>query len=250
VKTARYPISVIVGYTNTKELDNLLKLCCRKYEAKFGDFEPQHTKIEFDRPKTYPKTKRERVYGEILLKNMSRLRIGLKTLCTGVIMGMDNYNEHYAYVDNTEKIDWLEDFIQDTDETVAIYYNYDVEFNTLEKLMKKLKVPYIAIRGGVKDKYELINAGNYKVMLGQYQAASESLDGLQHHCHIMIMFALPESSLLYKQSIGRINRDGQEKVPMYYYLVTKETIEEDIHKMIESKVEFTEDILEKLLIEE
>ncbi len=37
---------------------------------------------------------------------------------------------------------------------------------------------------------------------------------------------------------------------MYYYLVTKGTIESDIYNMIEQKVEFSEEVLNKLLLDE
>jgi len=249
VKTSPYPIKVITGYKNKEELDDILRLCCRKYQSKFGDYEPEHIKVMLERPKNYARVKRERIYGEIVLKNMARLRIGLKTLCTGSILGMDNYKESYVYDDNNIKDEWLVDFLTDTAETVAIYYNYNVELDRLKSIMERLKLPYIVVNGETKDKYSEINKKEFRVMLGQYQSASESLDGLQHKCHIMIMYAMPESSLLHKQSLGRIDRDGQTQVPMYYYLVMKDTIEEDIYNMVEQKIDFTEEILEKLLIE-
>ena len=250
VRHSPYPIKQIVGYKNTKELDDLLKICCRKYEAKFGDFEPQHIRVDMEYPEKYAKTKRERVYGGIVINNFSRLRIALKTMCTGTILGMDMYNQHIVYEDNKEKINWLMDFLGDTDEKVAVYYNYNVELKTLSDALTKAKIPFVVVNGDTKDKYATVNRDDYRVLLGQYQSASEALDGLQFRSHIMVLFALPESSLLYKQAIGRINRDGQTKVPMYYYLVTKDTIEDNIYEMINEKVEFTEDILNNLLMEE
>jgi SNF2 family DNA or RNA helicase len=61
---------------------------------------------------------------------------------------------------------------------------------------------------------------------------------------------MPESSLTYKQAIGRIDRIGQEKVPMYYYLVMKDTIDDKVYKLIEQKLDFSEKILDKLVMEE
>jgi SNF2 family DNA or RNA helicase len=61
---------------------------------------------------------------------------------------------------------------------------------------------------------------------------------------------MPESSLTYKQAIGRIDRIGQTKVPMYYYLVMKDTLDDKIYKLIEQKLDFNEDILERLVLEE
>ena len=79
---------------------------------------------------------------------------------------------------------------------------------------------------------------------------SESIDGIQHKSHIEVFMTMPESSLTYKQAIGRIDRIGQEKVPMYYYLVMKDTIDDKVYKLIEQKLDFSEKILDKLVMEE
>lgn len=243
-----YPIKTIIGYKNTSEIDKILKFSCRYYESKFGDFEPTHTKVLVDKCKNYNKTLRERSYKDIILDNVSKKRIALKTIVTGTITGTDFYKDRYIYKDNDIKLSWVEDFLKDTNETVAIYYQYNVELAQLEALMKKLGKKYIVVNGATKDAYAEINNKNYDVMLGQFQSASQSLDGLQFKSHIMIFFAMPESSLLYKQALGRIYRDGQTKVPMYYYLVMEDTIEEDIYKMIQNKIEFSEEILDRLVL--
>ena len=64
----------------------------------------------------------------------------------------------------------------------------------------------------------------------------------------MILFALPESSICYNQMLGRIDRVGQTKIPTYYYLVRENTVEQDIYNLIEEKVEFNEEVLNKLVL--
>jgi SNF2 family DNA or RNA helicase len=246
----KFATKIIKGYKNTNELDDILKICCVRYEAKFGDFEPQHNYIMLPKPKEYNKMLREKTIGKLVLKNGARKRIAMKTICTGVVDGLDFFDVKTTYESNTIKIDWLEDFLKDTSEIVAIYYQYNVELAQLEKLMKKLGKKYEKINGNTKDKYEIMNKNKYDVLLCQYQSASEGLDGLQSKCHIEVLFALPESSIHYKQSIGRIDRDGQTKVPMYYYLICEKTIEETISKMIKDKVDFNNEVLNRLALEE
>jgi len=246
----KYPTKVIKGYVHTEDIDDILKICCVRYEAKFGDFEPQHNYVIMPRPKEYAMLLREKSIGDIILKNGARKRIAIKTICTGVICGLDYYKDKIKYESNTSKIDWLEDFLNDTNEVVAIYYQYNVELEQLEKLMKKLGKRYEKVNGKTKDKYLTVNNVKYEVLLCQYQAASEGIDGLQYKCHIQVLFALPESSIHYKQAIGRINRDGQTKVPMYYYLVCKDTIEQKIAKMLKEKINFNNEVLDKLVLEE
>lgn len=243
-----YPIKTIVGYKNTKELEDMLKLTCFYYSPKLGDFPPEHIKVDIERAKSYARTQREMMYKDIVLDNSARKRVGLKTLSGGRITGMDSFNQRFLYNDNTNKIDWLREFLEDTDEVVTIFYQYNVEKDLILELLHSIGKSYVLINGETKDKYNEINSKNYDVVVGQYQAMSESLDGLQHKSHIMVMYSLPESSLTYKQALGRIDRIGQTKVPMYYYLVMKDTIDQSIYNLIEQKIEFSEETLDKLAV--
>jgi hypothetical protein len=243
-----YPIKTIVGYKNTKELEDILKLTCFYYSPKLGDFPPEHIKIDIERAKSYARTQREMMYKDIVLDNSARKRVGLKTLSGGRITGMDSFNQRFFYDDNTNKIDWLREFLEDTDEVVTIFYQYNVEKDLIVELLHNLGKSFVLVNGDTKDKYNEINNKTYDVVVGQYQAMSESLDGLQHKSHIMVMYSLPESSLTYKQALGRIDRIGQTKVPMYYYLVMKDTIDQSIYNLIEQKIEFSEETLDKLAV--
>jgi SNF2 family DNA or RNA helicase len=242
-----YPVAKIVGYKYTPRIDDILKQTCRRYVPKFHDADPEHIKIMLPKTPSYDRILREFAYEKIMLSNAARKRIGMKTLTTGTIMGHDMLGNDYTYEDNKTKIEWLEDFINDTDEVISIFYQYNVELESLKKLMKKLGKKFIIINGKTKDKYAELKK-DFDVVLGQFQAMSESLDGLHLKSHIEIFFAMPESSLTYKQAIGRIDRDGQTKLPIYYYLIMEDTVEEDIYNMIEKKIEFSDITLDKLII--
>lgn len=245
-----YPVKTLIGYSNTDEIDSLLQKIARRYTPKFGDFEPQHIKVKIEQTPSYKTLLREKAYKNIMITNTMRKRIALKTITSGTIYGQDMFNTHFAYNDNSSKIDWLEDFLSDTDEVVTIFYQYNVELEALKELMAKLKKKYIVINGKTKDAVKEVKRTDYDVIIGQFQAMSESIDGIQHKSHIEVFLTMPESSLTYKQAIGRIDRIGQTKVPMYYYLTMEGTIDDKIYKMIEEKLEFSEEILDKLVMEE
>jgi SNF2 family DNA or RNA helicase len=248
--TSPYPVKTIVGYKNQDELDDLLAVVSRRYVPKYGDFEPQHNKITLTQVPSYKKVLKEEAYNDIMITNSMRKRVALKTLTSGTIYGQDMEGTHYKYEDNTSKLDWLEDFLSDTDEVVTIFYQYNVEMEALKTLLTKLKKKYIVINGQTKNAVKEVQRTDYDVIIGQFQAMSESIDGIQHKSHIEVFLTMPESSLTYKQAIGRIDRIGQEKVPMYYYLVMKNTIDEKVYNLIEQKLEFSEAILDKLVMEE
>ena len=245
-----FPVKTITGYRMDmieQDIKPIIKLCCRFYSPKYGDYEPQMIKVPIEKCKNYNKTIENRSYGEISFDNVSAFRIGKKTLISGAITGTNEYGDRCIYKDNTNKADWLEEFLSNTDDKVAILYNYNVELDVIKELCDKIKKKYIVINGSIKDKHNELKK-DFDVVIGQYEAFGESLDGLQYKCHLMIFYSMPDSSRAYKQSLGRIDRIGQTEVPTYYHLIMKGTIDEQIYKLVQDKVEFSEKELNELAI--
>lgn len=243
-----FPISKIVGYklkNINNELKPILNATCRYYVPKYGDYEPQKIKINIPRASNYSKLLRERCYGDIIFDNVSAMRIGKKSLTGGIVTGTNEFGDRFNYDDNNEKADWLEEFLSNTDEVVSILYCYNVEKEKIVSVCKKLKKKYIVINGEVNDKPAELKK-DFDIVIGQYQAFSESLDGLQYKCHLMVFYSMPDSSLMYKQSLGRIDRIGQKEVPIYYHLIMNSTIDETIYTMLINKIEFSEKILNEI----
>ena len=245
-----FPISKIVGYklkNINNELKPILNATCRYYVPKYGDYEPQKIKINIPRASNYSKLLRERCYGDIVFDNVSAMRIGKKSLIGGIVTGTNEFGDRFNYDDNNEKADWLEEFLSNTDEVVSVLYCYNVEKEKIVSVCKKLKKKYIVINGEVNDKPAELKK-DFDVVIGQYQAFSESLDGLQYKCHLMVFYSMPDSSLMYKQSLGRIDRIGQKEVPIYYHLIMNGTIDETIYTMLINKIEFSEKELNALSV--
>lgn len=245
-----FPIPKIVGYKINnveRELKPILNATCRYYAPKYGDYEPQMVDIKIPKTKNYNKLLKDRVYEEIIFDNVSAMRIGKKSLIGGKITGTNEYGDRFTYDDNDEKASWLEEFLSNTDDIVSVLYCYNVEKDKIIEVCEKLKKKYIIINGDVVDKPRELKK-EFDVVIGQYQAFSESLDGLQYKCNLMVFYSMPDSSLLYKQSLGRIDRIGQTKVPTYYHLIMEGTIDETIYDMLKNKVEFSEKELNEISI--
>lgn len=245
-----FPIKKIIGY-RMKEVDKdirpILNNTCRYYAPKYGDYEPQMIEVKVPRAKSYPKLLKERAYNEIIFDNVSAMRVGKKSLIGGKITGTNEYGDRFNYDDNDEKASWLEEFLSNTDEVVSVLYCYNVEKDKIVEVCEKLNKKYIIINGEVVDKPAELKK-DFDVVIGQYQAFSESLDGLQYKSHLMVFYGMPDSSLSYKQSLGRIDRIGQTKVPTYYHLIMENTIDESIYEMLQNKVEFSEKELNSLSV--
>lgn len=245
-----FPIKKIIGYRMNlidEEIKPLIKLCCRYYAPKYGDYDPQLLKITIPKAKNYAKMLEDRTYQEITFDNVSAFRIGKKTLISGCVTGTDEYGNKYKYGDNCNKREWLEEFLSNTDDIVSVLYNYNVEKDIIIDVCEKLGKSYIVINGEIKDKPAELKK-EFDVLIGQYEAFGESLDGLQYKCHLMVFYSMPDSSRAYRQSLGRIDRIGQTEMPIYYHLVMERTIDEKIYDMVLNKVEFSEKDLNELTI--
>ena len=245
-----FPIPKIVGYKMEyieTELKPILNTTCRYYAPKYGDYEPQMIEIKIPKASSYNKLIKDRTYKEIIFDNVSAMRIGKKSLIGGKVTGTNEYGDRFTYDDNDEKSSWLEEFLSNTDDVVSVLYCYNVEKDKIIEVCKKLKKKYIVINGDVADKPKELKK-EFDVVIGQYQAFSESLDGLQYKCNLMVFYGMPDSSLMYKQSLGRIDRIGQTKVPTYYHLIMEGTIDETIYNMLKNKVEFSEKDLNEISI--
>ena len=245
-----FPIPKIIGYKMEnieRELKPILNATCRYYAPKYGEYEPQMINIKIPKAKNYNKLIKDRVYKEIIFDNVSAMRIGKKSLIGGKITGTNEYDDRFTYDDNDEKASWLEEFIKSTDEVISVLYCYNVEKDKIIEVCNKLKKKYIIINGDVEDKPRELKK-DFDIVIGQYKAFGEGLDGLQYKCHLMVFYSMPESSLLYKQSLGRIDRIGQTKVPTYYHLIMEGTIDETIYDMLKNKVEFSEKELNEISI--
>lgn len=245
--TSPYPIKLIVGYKNLEPIKDILSRVSRKYEPKLGDYsEPEHIRIRIEKPASYNRLVRQRAYILIAITNLMRKRVALKTLTGGRVHGQTVDGTTIEYDDNEEKITWLKEFLEGVDSSVVIFYQYNAELKMIRELLDKLGKTYVTINGDTTDKLAEV-AKNVEVYVGQYQAMSESIDGLQYQSHITVFYSLPESSITYRQALGRTDRLGQKYQPIYYYLVMEDTVDSDIYELIEKKVEFNENDLERII---
>lgn len=218
------PFKKIVGYKNTDYLDLLVNKYARYYERKLDDsLVPSEIVVPFELDKNYSRIARERVYEDIVLNKVSSKRIGLKSLCSGTLIGkalLGNGEEaKREYQLNTDKLDWVKTFLEDFKERVVIFYMYDHQRDQLYNMITKMKRPCARYCSAFKEE-EVFNNNDNAVVLVQYKSGSTGIDWLKQ-AYVSIFYCLPDSYIEFYQAKGRLNRVGQTKKPIYYLLVTK-----------------------------
>lgn len=243
------PFKKIVSYHHTEKLDLLVNKYARYYERKIDDdLVPSEIVVPFELDKQYNKIARDRVYEDISLDKVTSKRLGLKSLCSGTIMGnalVDvNGDLHREYQLNTYKLDWIKDFLENFNERVVIFYMFDHQRNQLYDMITKLKRPAARYCADYKEE-QVFNENDNAVAIVQYKSGSTGIDWLKQS-YVCIFYSLPDSYIEFYQAKGRINRVGQTKKPIYYILVSKgyNSVDEINYNALKNKQDFNDEFFE------
>lgn len=143
---------------------------------------------------------------------------------------------------NRDKLDAFEDLLESTADRILVFYNFVEEFNALEHICNLQNRAVSRVDGQTKDLYAYENI-NDSVTLIQYQAGSMGLN-LQKANRI-IYFTPPLSSEFFEQSKKRIHRIGQNRTCFYYYLICRNSREEEIYHTLAMRKDYTEALFEE-----
>ena len=156
----------------------------------------------------------------------------LQQLCCGFIYDSD----HNAIPQGDDsKIEVLKDLLNDhSNEKIVIFCKYDWEINRIEEeLSKHHRV--LVYNGKTKDKEIWTKfKTDYDVMIAQIKSGGT---GLNLQCASTVVFySLPYSYIDVSQAKDRVYRNGQSNKVSIYYLLGKNTIEENIYRIICQKL--------------
>lgn len=214
----------LVGYKNTKELDNIIQRRCIFFRRdKKNEEIPTEIEIKVDKLKEYDKLRQNKL---ILMNGINimcdtplKLRLRLRQLCSGFC--------EEEPIKNSPKEQWLIDFLSCVNSKTVIFYNFNRELIKIKEICKKLELPYSEYNGETKDLTDFCEH-NLSVAIVNYKSGSTGINELVQS-NICIMYSPPESYIDFEQAKGRIDRIGQMQKPLYYYLITKDSVEEDIY---------------------
>jgi SNF2 family DNA or RNA helicase len=230
-----FKIPKVTGYKNVERLKQKLHdhgAIFMKTDEVFDLPEQVEIPVTVDNTKEYKKFKKDRV---ITINDMELVG---DTSLTKML-----YLRQLASQYNKNKLAAVKDLLESTEDRVIIFYNFTEEMQQIKELCEKLKKPVSIVNGQTKD------LGNYKskdnvVVLVQYQAGAMGLN-LQKSNKI-IYYSLPLASELFEQSKKRTHRIGQTRTCMYWYLITKGSIEEQIFETLKERKDFTDKLFEQL----
>lgn len=149
------------------------------------------------------------------------------------------YLRQFASQWSQEKLDAFKDILDSTNDRLIVFYNFNEELKVLLDACRKRNKPVSFVNGKSKD-LRAYDEEEDSVTLIQYQAGSMGLN-LQK-ANKILFYSLPERSDLFEQSKKRIHRIGQKNPCTYYIMKTEGSIEENIHRALLMKKDYTDEL--------
>lgn len=230
-----FKIPKVTGYKNVERLKGKLKdhgSIFMKTEEVFDLPEQVEISVLVENTKEYRKFKKDR----LITINDTEL-VG-DTSLTKML-----YLRQLASQYNKNKLSALKDLLESTEDRVIIFYNFTYEMNQIKDLCIRLEKPISIVNGQTKDLKNYKSKDN-TVVLVQYQAGALGIN-LQK-ANKTIYYSLPLSAELWMQSKKRVHRIGQQRACFYWYLIAKNTIEEDILNTLKERKDYTLKLFEEL----
>lgn len=232
-------VNQLVGYKNTQELDRIINENCIFFKRDIkNDMIPTDIYVNIDKHKSYDKFRKDKVFHDVIGDSMSAHRMGLRQMCSGFIKDIP--------IHNNKKI-WLKDFLDNCDDRVVVFYNFNMELEQIKQVCEELHKPYSIYNGEFKD-LSNFETHNNTVAICNYASASLGLNDLVLS-NICVMYSPTEDYINFTQSRKRIDRLGQTKKPLFYYLQTKNSIETAIYRSLKVGKNFDDKMFEKYLQE-
>lgn len=170
----------------------------------------------------------------------------LKQICDHPCMVSKQYSEFQKH--KSGKWDLFVELLQeirDSGQKVVVFSQYLDMLDMIETYLKEHKIGYAGIRGSTRNRKEQLelfkNDPKCEVFLASLQAVGVGVDLVS--ASVVIHYDRWWNPAKENQATDRVHRIGQNRGVQVFKLVTKGTIEEHIHKLIEKKLTLAEGVL-------
>ena len=141
------------------------------------------------------------------------------------------------------KLKAIEGYLNDWKSTNKKLVIFGIHREALDYLSNKFKCKLIAGGTSSKDKLSIVKdfQKNEDIFLfANMQSAGTGVDGLQNICSNMLIIELPWRPSDLTQTIGRLDRSGQKEAVTVSFMLSNETVDEEMFEMLSNKEQVAE----------
>lgn len=177
--------------------------------------------------------------GEIIAGNSAALVNKLLQYSNGAIYDTEKKVHHIHDI----KLDALEELVEEAGgDNVLIMYAFQHDADRIKE-----RIPTCRLLDTSQDIQDW-KAGKIPIAIAHPASIGHGLN-LQSGGHIIIWFGLPWSLELYQQANERLNRPGQTHVCQIYHLMTRDTRDEQVLRVLQTRDEGQAGAIDALLLD-
>lgn len=202
----------------------------------FQDIEHSKDAIKFQKDRVWRDPDPERCE-DVIADNQFALRSYLRQSLSGFIKNYDI---------QSPKEEWLTNFLEITQDRVVIFTNFVREIEKIDAICKKLGKPTSYYYGAKKD-LTTFKENENGVAIVNYASGATGINDL---CiaNIGVFYSPTDGDyILFQQARARLDRIGQTKQPVFYYLQTKGSIEKAIYNSLKKGENFDKEMFDEWL---
>ncbi len=231
------------GASNALELNQKMRELCyfrvekRDVLTELPDLEETILEVDLENSKEYQRAENDLV--NYMKDNYGQEKAD-KAMAAEQLVMLSTLNTLAAKGKYSEVCDWLNNFLEATDEKIIV-------FGIHTEMLKDLAIEYNAplIIGEVDHKHRQKIIDNFKVnnkriLFMNLMTGSVGIDGLQNICNTILFYEYPWRWADIDQAISRLERDGQKNNIQVYYMQARNTIDQKMWEVILSKKEITD----------
>ena len=183
--------------------------------------------------------------GEVTVFNVLTQLLRLSQLTGGHLTD----DEGLSHTVSAAKLDALSDIVdamREEGEKLVIMARFVPELDDIEALLRKKKIAYACVRGGVKERAEEVRRfqedESCRVFLGQIQAAGMGLTLTA--ASTMVFYSLDFNMANFDQAKARIHRVSQTRNCHYIYLCCRNTVDHKILRSLRNKIDLAKALVD------
>lgn len=167
----------------------------------------------------------------------------LKQICDHPSLIYQDYANYYQHASGKwELFIELLNEIRESKQKLVVFSQYLGMLDIIESYLKEKQIGYAGIRGSTKDRKEQVQMfqqePSCEVFVGSLQAAGVGIDLTA--ASFVIHYDRWWNPAKENQATDRVHRIGQNRGVQVFKLVSKHTVEEHVHRLIERKILLTE----------
>ncbi|MBP7075183.1 MAG: DEAD/DEAH box helicase, partial [Rhabdochlamydiaceae bacterium] len=170
----------------------------------------------------------------------------LKQICDHPALYLNQVADYTHHTSG--KWDLFTELLQETrasGQKLVVFSQYLGMLDIIESYLQSEKIGYSSIRGSTRDRKEQVmrfrDDPKCEVFVGSLQAAGVGIDLIS--ASVVIHYDRWWNPAKENQATDRVHRMGQSRGVQVFKLVTRGTLEEHIHRLIEKKLTLIEDVI-------